>query len=121
MAEPAKAIRVLIMNTLAFTVCFAAWMLNGVLVTFLVEHGVFHWTESQIGWLIGIPVLSGSIVRLPIGMLTDKYVGRIVYGILMLISAVPMYLLAYADGYWEYFAGSLGFGLAGGSFAVGIA
>jgi NNP family nitrate/nitrite transporter-like MFS transporter len=121
MTNRSKAISVLTMNTLAFTVCFACWMLNGVLVTFLVEHGVFRLTESQIGWLIGIPVLTGSIVRLPIGILTDKYGGRIVFGALMLVSAVPMYLLSYADSYASFLVASLGFGLAGGSFAVGIA
>lgn len=121
MSDNAKAISVLTMNTLAFTVCFAAWMMNGVLITFLVEHGVFRWTESQVGWLIGIPVLTGSLVRLPLGILTDKYGGRNVYALLMLISAVPMYLMSRANTYNEFLLGSLGFGLAGGSFAVGIA
>ena len=40
-AEPGRAHVVLGLNTLAFTVCFAAWMLNGVLVTFLVDSQVF--------------------------------------------------------------------------------
>lgn len=37
----AKAHRILALNTLAFTVCFACWMLNGVLVTFLAGNQVF--------------------------------------------------------------------------------
>lgn len=109
------------MNTLAFTVCFAAWMLNGVLVTYLVDNGVFQWDKAQIGWLIGIPVLTGSITRLPIGVLTDKYGGRIVYFLLILVSAIPMYLLSYANSYMDFVWASLGFGLSGASFAVGIA
>jgi NNP family nitrate/nitrite transporter-like MFS transporter len=116
-----RALQVLIMNTLAFTVCFSAWMLNGVLVTFLVEQNVFRWTEGQIGWLIGIPVLSGSLVRLPIGMLTDKYGGRPVFFGLMVLSAIPMFLLSYANTYGQFLLASLGFGIVGGSFAVGIA
>ncbi len=64
MLENKKATRVLIMNTIAFTVCFAVWMMNGVLITFLVDNGLFDWDKSQIGWLIGIPVLTGSIIRL---------------------------------------------------------
>ncbi len=47
----------ILLNTLAFTLCFAAWMINGVLVTFLVNNGIFHWNSIQIGWLLGIPVL----------------------------------------------------------------
>ncbi|MCH8145819.1 MAG: MFS transporter, partial [Gemmatimonadetes bacterium] len=96
-AEPGRAHVILGLNTLAFTVCFAAWMLNGVLVTFLVDNQLFDWSASQMGVLIGIPVLTGSLVRLPLGMATDKFGGRPVYTLLMLAAAVPMYLLGRAD------------------------
>lgn len=119
--EPGKAYVVLILNTIAFTVCFACWMLNGVLVTFLTENQVFHFTDSQVGWLMGIPVLSGSIIRLPVGILTDKFGGKWVYAAVMLTAAVPMYLLSYAQTFSHFFWASLGFGIAGTSFAVGIA
>jgi NNP family nitrate/nitrite transporter-like MFS transporter len=109
------------MNTLAFTVCFAAWMMNGVLITFLVDNEVYAWDKAQMGWLIGIPVLTGSVTRLPVGMLTDKYGGRIVYGTLLLLSAVPMFLVSFADSYYQFLLAGLGFGLCGASFAVGIA
>ena len=113
--------RVLALKTLAFTVCFACWMLNGVLVTYLVERGVFGWDPAQMGVLIGVPVLTGSIFRLPVGMLTDRFGGRPVFTLLMLLCAVPMYLLGSVDSYQGYLLASLGFGLAGASFAVGIA
>jgi len=119
--EQKLAYTVLALNTLAFTVCFAAWMLNGVLVTFLVDNGVFNWDAAQMGVLIGIPVLTGSIMRLPLGVLTDKFGGRPVYAILMLLSAIPMYLLGHANTYNQYMLYSLGFGMTGTSFAVGIA
>ncbi len=51
----------LAVNTLAFTVCFAVWMMNGVLVTFLVDNGLYKWDPAQMGWLIGIPVVTGSL------------------------------------------------------------
>jgi NNP family nitrate/nitrite transporter-like MFS transporter len=119
--DKARANVTLALNTIAFTVCFAAWMLNGVLVTYLVDNQVFPWTPSQMGVLIGIPVLTGSITRLPLGMLTDKFGGKPVYTLLMLAAAVPMYLLGHANSYTEFALASLGFGLSGGSFAVGIA
>jgi len=121
MEDKQKARMVLIMNTIAFTVCFAVWMMNGVLVTFLVDNGIFNWNKAQIGWLIGIPVLTGSITRLPVGVLTDKYGGRIVYTMLMLVAAVATYLLSMADSYGQFLLASLGFGISGASFAVGIA
>ncbi|NJO81714.1 MAG: MFS transporter [Blastochloris sp.] len=120
-AESSKSYIALTLNTLAFTVCFAAWMLNGVLVTYIVDNGIFQWDAAQMGVLIGIPVLTGSIMRLPIGLLTDKLGGRPVYTILLLCSALPMYLLSTANSYTEYMIYSLGFGLTGAAFAVGIA
>ena len=111
MKEQPVAWRVLTLNTIAFTACFACWMLNGVLVTFLVENGVFDWDAAQMGTLIGIPVLTGSIMRLPVGMLTDRFGGRPVYTALMLLCAVPMYLLSHVDSYGGYLLASLGFRL----------
>lgn len=96
-------------------------MLNGVLVTFLATNEVFDWGPVEIGWLMGIPVLTGSIFRLPAGMLTDKYGGKPIFGTLLLLCAIPMYLLSYADSFWFYALCSAGWGLAGVSFSIGIA
>jgi NNP family nitrate/nitrite transporter-like MFS transporter len=119
--ESSKSWTILTLNTLAFTVSFACWTMNGVLVTWLVDQMVFNWDKAQIGWLIGIPVLSGALARLPVGVLTDKFGGRPVFTLLMLTAAVPAWLLSYADSYGEFLLGSFGFGLAGATFAVGIA
>ncbi|MDP7475057.1 MAG: MFS transporter [Candidatus Marinimicrobia bacterium] len=113
--------KILFINTLAFTVCFAVWMINGVLVTYLATNQVYDWGPIEIGWLLGIPVLTGSIFRLPAGMLTDKFGGKPVFGILLLICAVPMFLLSYANDFISFALCSFGFGLAGASFAIGIA
>jgi MFS transporter, NNP family, nitrate/nitrite transporter len=112
---------VLTANTIAFAVCFAAWTMNGVLVTYLVDQGTFAWSESQVGVLIGIPVLTGSVMRLPLGILTDRIGGRWVYSTLMLLSAVPLLALSRASSYQTFLWCSLGFGLTGASFAVGVA
>src|SRR3989338_7741414 len=113
-----KSHQILFLNTLAFTVCFAAWMLNGVLVTFLVDNGVFQWNTVQIGWLLGVPVFSGSIFRLPGGVLTDKFGGKWVFGLLLILCAVPMYFLSVANDFISFALLSFGFGLAGTGFAV---
>ncbi|MCF6351811.1 MAG: MFS transporter [Cyclobacteriaceae bacterium] len=91
------------------------------MVTFLVDNQIYDWTSVQVGWLIGIPVLTGALFRLPAGILTDKFGGRPIYTILLVLCAIPMYLLSYANNFWEFILCSLGFGLAGASFAIGIA
>lgn len=117
----ARSHKILFLNTLAFTICFAAWMLNGVLVTFLSDNQVYDWGPVEIGWLMGIPVLTGAVFRLPAGILTDKYGGKPVYGWLLLLCAIPMFLLSYANNFWQFALASFGFGFAGVSFAIGIA
>ncbi len=116
-----KANKALFLNTLAFTVCFAVWMFNGVVVTFLASNQVFDWSSVQIGWLMGIPVLTGAIFRLPAGILADKYGGKPIMVLLLLFCAIPMFMLSYATTFVHFALCSFGFGITGSSFAVGIA
>lgn len=116
-----KSHRILFLSTIAFAFCFAVWMFNGVMVTFLVDKGVFNWGPVEIGWLLGIPVLTGSLCRLPIGILTDKFGGKWVFVCLLLFCSIPMYFLSYANSFWHFAILSFGYGLAGSGFAVGIA
>lgn len=119
--QRALANRVLFMNTLAFTVCFAVWTMYGVLVTFLVDHHVVTLDKAQIGWLIGIPILTGSIFRLPVGMLTDRFGGKPVYTCVLLLSAIGAVLTSFASSFTTLALAGLVFGLSGTGFAVGIA
>ena len=112
---------VLTLNTLAFTICFACWTLNGVLVTYLVDNGIFNWSVVQTGWLLGLPILSGSIFRPLMGMLTDKYGGKPVFSTLLIFCAIPFFLMYFVNSYWMYFILSILFGMVGTGFAVGIA
>lgn len=109
------------MNTLAFTVCFAVWTMYGVLVTYLVDNRIFTFDKAQIGWLIGIPILTGSLLRLPVGMLTDRYGGKPVFIGVLLFAGLSAFLTGYADSFLGLALGGLAFGTAGAGFAVGIA
>lgn len=120
MTEKTQAKMALVMSTFAFAVCFATWLMYGVLITFLIDAQLFEFSQSQVGWLIGLPILTGSVMRLPMGVLTDRYGGRAVMTLLMLASAVPLFLTSLATSYIHFLLAGLGFGLAGASFAVGI-
>ncbi|MEE8352659.1 MAG: MFS transporter [Rhodospirillales bacterium] len=114
-----KQYTVLAMNTLAFTVNFAVWTMFAVIGIKIKAE--LNLNETEFGLLVATPILTGSLVRLPLGLLTDRYGGRIVYFIQMILVAVSTYGLAFADQFWEYLAIGLCVGLAGGSFAIGIA
>ncbi len=110
---------VLGMSTLAFTVCFMVWMMFAVLGVPIKE--LLQLNETQFGLLAATPVLTGSLVRLPLGLLTDRFGGRSVFFLLMLACVAPLYLISHATAYWQFLVLGLFVGLAGGSFSVGIA
>jgi NNP family nitrate/nitrite transporter-like MFS transporter len=78
-------------------------------------------SETQFGLLIGMPILTGSLVRMLLGIWTDRFGGRLVYTATMLSAAAATFLLAFATTYTQMLVAALGVGLAGGSFAVGVA
>jgi NNP family nitrate/nitrite transporter-like MFS transporter len=114
-----KQISVLSMNTLAFTVNFAVWTMFSVIGIKI--KGELGLSETEFGLLIATPILTGSLVRLPLGFLTDRFGGRRVYFIQMILVAIATYGLHFADQLWQYLVIGLCMGLAGGSFAIGIA
>lgn len=114
---PARAISVLIVSTLAFTVCFMVWMMFGVIgIPIKKQLGL---NATEFGLLTAMPVLSGSLVRVPLGIWTDRFGGRIVFFALMLICVIPIWLMSKAEAYWQFLTLGLIVGLAGGSFSVG--
>jgi NNP family nitrate/nitrite transporter-like MFS transporter len=114
-----KQISVVTMSTLSFTVCFAVWMMFAVIGIPIKK--MLGLNETQFGLLAATPVLTGSLIRLPLGMWTDKFGGRIVFFVLMLCTVVPIWLIGEATAYWHFLVLGLFVGLAGGSFSVGIA
>ncbi len=114
-----KAWSVVIASTLSFTVCFMIWMMFAVIgIPIKASLGL---NETQFGILIATPVLTGSLIRLPIGMWTDRFGGRIVFFLLMLSTIIPIYFISRCTEYWQFLITGLFVGVAGGSFTVGIA
>jgi NNP family nitrate/nitrite transporter-like MFS transporter len=118
-AQIASQRRALTLSTIAFTVCFAVWTIFSIIGVALKDQ--LGLTETQFGLLIGTPVLTGSLVRIALGIWTDRYGGRLVYTMTMLAAAIATALLVFAQTYEQFLVAALGVGLAGGSFAVGVA
>ena len=114
-----EQISALAASTLAFAVNFAVWVMFSVIGIKIKAE--LNLNETEFGLLVATPILTGSLVRLPLGILTDRYGGRIVYVAQMLAVVIPTWMLSYATEYWQYLVLGLFIGVAGGSFAVGIA
>ncbi len=114
-----KSSQILGASTAAFTVCFAVWTIFSIIgIRVRQELGL---TETQFGLLVGTPILTGSLLRVVLGIWTDRYGGRIVFTVNMIAAAAATFLLSYAHTYPQMLIAALGVGIAGGSFSVGVA
>ena len=111
------AYSVLLVSTLAFTVCFAVWTMFGVVgVPIRRQLGL---NNTQFGLLTSTPILLGALMRLPLGVWTDRFGGRPVFTLLLLVSPVPVFLVSYAQALWQFLLLGLLLGIVGASFAIG--
>jgi NNP family nitrate/nitrite transporter-like MFS transporter len=113
-----SARRILTLSTAAFTLMFAVWLMFGVLgIPIRQEFGL---TDVELGWLAAVAILNGSIWRLAFGIATDKFGGRRVMTVLLLLNAIPTFLVTRATSFTELLVYAFLLGLAGNSFNVGI-
>ena len=99
----------LALGTTSFAICFAAW---GLIAAFAPRfREAFHLSATQAALMIAVPVLLGSLARLPVGMLADRFGGRLVFSLLMLLSAAPSFLTPMAETYPQLLIGSFFLGL----------
>jgi MFS transporter, NNP family, nitrate/nitrite transporter len=111
--------RQLILATLAFLACFYAWSLLGPLGPDLQDE--LGLSEFELAFMISVPVLLGSLMRIPLGILSDRHGGRRVLVVLMAWTVVPLLALAaFHDSFAVVVALGFVLGFAGASFAVGV-
>ena len=117
---PSKAMQfqALVLATGAFTVCFAVWTLFSIAGIEIKQELNLH--DSEFGLLVATPVLTGALSRLFLGLLSDRFGGRKVLTLLMLLTAGAVYAVSLVSHYPLFLLGALGLGFAGGAFAVGI-
>jgi nitrate/nitrite transporter NarK len=89
--------RHLLLGTFSFTVCFAAWRLISAFAPHFRQQ--FHLSATQTAFLVAVPVLLGALARIPIGMLADRFGGRVVFTVLMFFVAVPVALVPAATSF----------------------
>lgn len=111
--------RALWLSTFAFTVCFAVWTIFSIIgIQIKKDLGL---SDTQFGLLAATPILTGSLIRLFLGIWTEQYGGRIVFSLVMLAASVATWMLTTAVTFPQFLLAALAVGIAGGSFAVGIA
>jgi NNP family nitrate/nitrite transporter-like MFS transporter len=117
MASHKSPMLVLCVTTLAFMVCFVVWMMFGVIGIQLRTD--LNLNSAEFGLLTATPVLTGALLRLPLGIWTDRFGGRVVMTVLLVLCAIPVFLISFATAFWQFVAIGLFLGAVGASFAVG--
>ena len=113
-----SANRALWLSTTAFTICFAVWTIFSIVgIAIQKELGL---SGTEFGLLIAMPILSGSLIRLFLGIWADQYGGRLVLALVMLVAAAATWTLTWATTYPGFLLAAVFVGVAGGSFSVGV-
>ncbi|HVZ41356.1 MAG TPA: MFS transporter [Candidatus Kapabacteria bacterium] len=107
----------LLLATGAFTVCFSVF--GSVSAMMPIMKARLGLEPIQVSIAIATPVLLGSLGRIPLGILTDRRGGRMIFPIVMFCSVVPALLMGVVDAYWQVIACGLLIGIALASFSVG--
>jgi MFS transporter, NNP family, nitrate/nitrite transporter len=108
----------LALATIGFAVNFWAWSLLSPLAPRYQE--LLGLSPLAVSVMVAVPVIVGSLGRIPLGALTDRYGGRIVFASLSFVVIAPVLFLAFATSYPTLLLGGLLLGLGGASFAVGV-
>jgi nitrate/nitrite transporter NarK len=112
-------LRALTLATLSFAISFMAWGLIGGLAPVFTE--LYRLSASETALLVAVPVLLGSLARLPMGMLTDRFGGRVMFSLLMAVSGAAAWTVSLTSSYSSLLASAFFIGLAGSSFSIGAA
>ena len=110
--------RAMWLSTAAFTICFAAWTIFSIIGIELQRQ--LGLSGTQFGLLIATPILSGSLIRLFLGIWADQYGGRLVLALVMLLAAAATWMLTWATTYPGFLFAAIFVGVAGGAFSVGV-
>lgn len=111
--------RAVSLSTFSFTICFAVWTIFSIIGVQIKQDLALN--DTEFGFLVGLPILVGSLIRLVLGIWTEQFGGRRILPLVMLSAAAATWMLSYATTYVGFLVAALGVGIAGGSFAVGVA
>jgi NNP family nitrate/nitrite transporter-like MFS transporter len=122
-AAPTGAARGATLNlaicTVGFLINFWAWALLGPLGPGLKEKLGLSFAAQSL--LVAVPVLVGSLGRIPVGALTDRIGGRVMFPLVSIATIIPVLTLAFVQSsYWGMIFVGFFLGIGGTAFAVGV-
>lgn len=116
--KASQATLALVLATITFAVNFSAWTLFAVMIVELKQ--TLGLSNTQVGILLSAPILTGAVLRLPVGLLCERFSPKTLWLVQMLITIPPLLLLPAIESFTEYVFVGLLIGVSGVSFTIGI-
>jgi len=113
-----KAWRALTFATLAFAANFSVWILYAVLAIHIQEQ--LQLSGTELGLLLSAPIVSGALLRIPVGIISEYLDARKLWIWQMLLTIPALLLLPFIDTYSGFLWMGLWIGLSGISFTLGV-
>ncbi|WP_066384359.1 MFS transporter [Neobacillus mesonae] len=110
--------RQLYVQTSSLVVGFMVWVLISSLMTFIKED--IDLSATQISWATAVPVILGSLLRIPIGFWANRYGARILFTISFIIMLIPIAIISYANSFFMLILGGFMLGIGGAVFSIGV-
>ncbi len=113
----------LAMATVGFAVNFWAWALLSPLGPLFRTNGTLGvLSESDVALLVAVPVIVGSLGRIPVGALADRFGGRVMFPLVSAATMVPVLFIGFfgLHSYAALLVGGFFLGIGGTAFAVGV-
>ncbi|AKP67841.1 nitrate/nitrite transporter [Companilactobacillus ginsenosidimutans] len=120
MESKGKSYLALTMGTLAMMVCFMVWLCLSPLLDVILKNAGVQVSEFQRTFLLATPILLGSIMRIPMGIVSDRWGGKKTYIALMIFLIIPVLMMPRVHSYGMLIFTALLLGMAGTSFAIGV-
>jgi len=116
--EMNQGIKQLFIQTGSLVAGFMVWVLISSLMPFIKADITL--SSSEIAWATAVPVILGSVLRVPIGYWTNRYGARILFSISLIILLIPIAIISYANSLVMLILGGLFLGIGGAVFSIGV-
>lgn len=108
----------LVIQTANLVAGFMVWVLISSLMPFIKED--VSLSSTQIAWVTAVPVILGSLLRVPIGFWANRYGARLLFTISFIILLVPIAIISYAQSISMLILGGFILGIGGAVFSIGV-
>ena len=105
-------------QTITLVIGFMVWVILSGLIPYIKEDIVL--TANQLTFVTAIPVVLGSILRVPIGYWTNRYGARKVSLISFILLLFPIFYISIANTFTDLLIGGLFIGISGAIFSAGV-